>query len=54
MTTIPKKVKAATNEILIKNGFVYDPASGINGDVKDIAIQNGKMSRPRSLLRVRE
>jgi len=38
-----QKVKAATNEILIKNGFVYDPASGINGDVKDIAIQNGKI-----------
>src|SRR5512144_2832953 len=37
-----KKV-TATNEILVKNGFVYDPASGIDGDVKDIAIQNGKI-----------
>lgn len=38
-----KKSTNASNEILIKNGFVYDPASGINGDVKDIAIQNGKI-----------
>ena len=38
-----KKATTATNEILIKNGFVYDPASGINGDVKDIAVQNGKI-----------
>ena len=37
------KVTTATNEILIKNGFVFDPASGINGDVKDIAVQNGKI-----------
>ncbi len=37
------KATTATNELLIKNGFVYDPASGINGDVKDIAVQNGKI-----------
>jgi formylmethanofuran dehydrogenase subunit A len=37
-----KKI-ASTNELLIKNGFVFDPASGINGDVKDIAVQNGKI-----------
>jgi len=37
------RAKVATNELLIKNGFVYDPANGINGDVKDIAVQNGKI-----------
>lgn len=37
------KAKVATNELLIKNGFVYDPANGVNGDVKDIAVQNGKI-----------
>ncbi len=40
---VKPKVTVATNEILIKNGFVYDPANGINGDVKDIAVQNGKI-----------
>ncbi len=37
------KTTAAKSELLIKNGFVYDPAQGIKGDVKDIAIQNGKI-----------
>jgi formylmethanofuran dehydrogenase subunit A len=43
------KKATATNEILIKNGFVYDPATGINGDVKDIAVQNGKIVEPSKL-----
>ena len=30
-------------EILIKNGFVFDPVSGIKGDKKDIAIKDGKI-----------
>jgi len=30
-------------ELLIKNGFVYDPINGINGEKMDIAIQNGKI-----------
>ncbi|ACL15589.1 formylmethanofuran dehydrogenase subunit A [Methanosphaerula palustris] len=29
------------SELLIKNGFVVDPASGINGERKDIAIRDG-------------
>ncbi|MGA9140348.1 MAG: amidohydrolase family protein, partial [Methanocella sp.] len=37
------KTTAAKNELLIKNGFVYDPANGIKGDVKDIAVLNGKI-----------
>ncbi len=37
------------NEILIKNGFVYDPLNGVKGDVKDIAIQNGKIVEPSKL-----
>jgi formylmethanofuran dehydrogenase subunit A len=37
------KSGAVKNELLIKNGFVYDPAQGVKGDVKDIAVQNGKI-----------
>ncbi len=37
------KPTTAKSELLIKNGFVYDPAHGIKGDVKDIAVLNGKI-----------
>jgi formylmethanofuran dehydrogenase subunit A len=30
-------------ELLIKNGFVYDPLNGINGEKMDIAIMDGKI-----------
>jgi formylmethanofuran dehydrogenase subunit A len=30
-------------ELLIKNGFVYDPLNGINGERMDIAIKDGKI-----------
>jgi formylmethanofuran dehydrogenase subunit A len=30
-------------ELLVKNGFVYDPLNGINGERMDIAIKNGKI-----------
>jgi formylmethanofuran dehydrogenase subunit A len=30
-------------ELLIKNGFVFDPINGINGEKMDIAIRNGKI-----------
>jgi len=30
--------------LLIKNGIVYDPINGINGEKKDIAIKNGKIA----------
>src|SRR5512136_506167 len=30
-------------ELLIKNGFVFDPANKINGEKMDIAIRNGKI-----------
>jgi len=30
-------------EYLIKNGYVYDPILGINGDKHDVAIKDGKM-----------
>jgi len=30
-------------ELLIKNGFVYDPLNGINGEKMDIAIRDGKI-----------
>ncbi len=29
--------------ILIKNGFVYDPLNGVNGEVMDIAIKDGRI-----------
>jgi formylmethanofuran dehydrogenase subunit A len=30
-------------ELLVRNGFVYDPLNGINGERMDIAIRNGKI-----------
>lgn len=30
-------------ELLIKNGFLFDPINGINGEKMDIAIKNGKI-----------
>jgi len=30
-------------ELLIKNGFVYDPLNGVNGEKMDIAVENGKI-----------
>jgi formylmethanofuran dehydrogenase subunit A len=30
-------------ELLIRNGFVYDPINGINGEKMDIAVENGKI-----------
>ncbi|MBT0158706.1 formylmethanofuran dehydrogenase subunit A [Candidatus Bathyarchaeota archaeon A05DMB-2] len=30
-------------ELLIKNGFVFDPINGINGEKMDIAVKNGKI-----------
>ncbi|MEM2147741.1 MAG: formylmethanofuran dehydrogenase subunit A [Candidatus Bathyarchaeia archaeon] len=30
-------------ELLIKNGFVYDPINGVNGEKMDIAVKNGKI-----------
>ncbi|MEM4887825.1 MAG: formylmethanofuran dehydrogenase subunit A [Thermosphaera sp.] len=34
------------NEILIRNGFVYDPINGINGEVLDIAVRDGRIVDP--------
>ncbi|MEM2576699.1 MAG: amidohydrolase family protein, partial [Candidatus Bathyarchaeia archaeon] len=31
------------SEILIKNGFVFDPLNNINGEKMDIAVKNGKI-----------
>ena len=31
------------SEILVKNGYVYDPKNGVNGDVMDIAIRDNKI-----------
>lgn len=31
-------------ELLIKNGFVYDPLNGINGEKMDIAVKDGKIT----------
>jgi formylmethanofuran dehydrogenase subunit A len=30
-------------ELLIQNGFVYDPLNGINGEKMDLAVKNGKI-----------
>ena len=29
--------------LLIKNGFVFDPLNGVNGEKMDIAVENGKI-----------
>ena len=31
------------DEIIIRNGFVFDPANGIDGDRMDLFIRNGKI-----------
>jgi formylmethanofuran dehydrogenase subunit A len=36
-------------EILIKNGFVYDPINGVNGEVVDIAVKDGKIVDPSEI-----
>ncbi|MEM3585785.1 MAG: formylmethanofuran dehydrogenase subunit A [Candidatus Jordarchaeaceae archaeon] len=36
-------------ELLIKNGYVYDPANKIDGEKIDIAIKNGKIVEPSKL-----
>ncbi|MFZ2471630.1 MAG: formylmethanofuran dehydrogenase subunit A [Methanothrix sp.] len=33
----------ATNTTIIRNGYVFDPLNGINGDIKDIFIRDGKV-----------
>jgi formylmethanofuran dehydrogenase subunit A len=30
-------------EMLIKNGFIFDPLNGINGEKMDLAIRDGKI-----------
>ena len=37
------------SEILIRNGFVYDPINGINGEVLDIAVKDGKVVDPSQI-----
>ena len=36
-------------QILIKNGVVFDPINGINGEVMDIAIKNNKIVEPTEI-----
>jgi len=37
------------SEILIRNGFVYDPINGINGEVLDIAVKDGRVVDPSQI-----
>jgi formylmethanofuran dehydrogenase subunit A len=37
------------SEILIKNGIVFDPLNGINGETLDIAVKNGKIVDPSQI-----
>jgi formylmethanofuran dehydrogenase subunit A len=41
-------------ELLIKNGFVYDPLNGVNGEKMDIAIRDGKIVESVSGRRARK
>ena len=36
-------MKGASMSLLVKNGFVYDPLNGIEGEVMDIAIKDGRI-----------
>ncbi|RLE49968.1 MAG: formylmethanofuran dehydrogenase subunit A, partial [Candidatus Methanomethylicota archaeon] len=31
------------SELLIKNGYVFDPLNNVNGEVMDIAVKDGKI-----------
>jgi len=37
------------SELLIKNGFVFDPLRGIKGDRMDIGVKDGKIVEPGTL-----
>lgn len=32
-----------STQLLVRNGFVFDPANNVHGDVMDIAVRNGKV-----------
>jgi len=32
-----------SNEIVVRNGFVFDPANGIDGDRMDIFVRDGRI-----------
>ena len=36
-------------EILVRNGYVYDPLNNVNGEVMDIGIKNGKIVDPSEI-----
>lgn len=38
-----REVSHVSNEIIVKNGFVFDPANGIDGDRMDIFVRDGKI-----------
>ena len=31
------------NELLIRNAYVIDPVNGVNGEIRDIAVKDGKI-----------
>jgi len=37
------------NELIVKNGFVFDPLQGIKGDRMDIGIKDGKFVETSAL-----
>jgi len=34
-------VSSLSNEIVVRNGFVFDPANGIDGDRMDVFVRDG-------------
>ncbi len=32
-----------SEQLLVRNGFVFDPANNIHGDIMDIAVKDGKV-----------
>jgi len=41
-------------ELLVRNGFVYDPISGVNGEKMDIAVRDGKIVKEVNERRARK
>jgi formylmethanofuran dehydrogenase subunit A len=41
-------------ELLVKNGFVYDPLNGVNGEKMDIAVRDGKIVESVNMRKARK
>lgn len=40
---VREEVSSLSNEIVVRNGFVFDPANGIDGDRMDVFVRDGRI-----------